>query len=247
MPVRALHKPRRRFRQWVVVMTALACSGISGAFSSPSRAENVDVVARRSSERLSFSDSEIAEGFFAVAFGAELQFGKRVERIRKFDEPVRVFVDNRTASGRSAEIAAAIADIRAHVQHLDIAITEGRSAANLIVRIVHERDFSRTLSARFGSEKRGKSHAPSSRFACRVLARTKPSASAMPKSSCRGMWTISHLPTVCTRSCCKRLALLTTAARFHGPCSTTRFRWVSSIGMINIFSTSCTIRALHLV
>ena len=102
---------------------------------------------------MSFSDSEIAEGFFAVAFGAELQFGKRVERTRKFDEPVRVFVDNRTASGRSAEIGAAIADIRAHVQHLDIAITEDRNAANVIVRIVHERDFSRTLSARFGSEK----------------------------------------------------------------------------------------------
>ncbi|MGA7326972.1 MAG: DUF2927 domain-containing protein [Rhodomicrobium sp.] len=153
MPVRALHKPRQRFRQWAVAMTALACSSISGAFSSPSRAENVDVAARRSSERLSFSDSEIAEGFFAVAFGAELQFGKRVERIRKFDEPVRVFVDNRTASGRSAEIGAAIADIRAHVQHLDIAITEDRNAANVIVRIVHERDFSRTLSARFGSEK----------------------------------------------------------------------------------------------
>ena len=102
---------------------------------------------------MNFSDSEIAEGFFAVAFGAELQFGKRVERIRKFDEPVRVFLDNRTLRRRTAEVGAAVADIGARVHHLDIAMTQDRNAANVIVRIVRERDFRQTLSARFGAEK----------------------------------------------------------------------------------------------
>jgi hypothetical protein len=42
-----------------------------------------------------------------VAFGAELQFGKRAERIRKFDGPIRVFVEDRSGRGRGAEVGAA--------------------------------------------------------------------------------------------------------------------------------------------
>ncbi len=82
-----------------------------------------------------------------------MRFGKREERIRKFDGPVRVFVDNRSERGRNAEAGAAVAGIRAHVRNLDIAMTENRDTANVIVWIVPERDFARTLSARFGAEK----------------------------------------------------------------------------------------------
>jgi len=143
---------RQSLLRWLVVIAALVHFGF-GSFMTSCHAEDAEVTSRRSSERLSFSDSEIAEGFFAVAFGAELQFGERVERIRKFDGPVRVFVDNRTVPARTAEIGAAIADIGTHVPHLDIAVTEDLNAANVIVRIVRERDFRRTLSARFGAKK----------------------------------------------------------------------------------------------
>jgi len=141
---------RQRMPSVLLALAAIVCAG---GFASHSYAENAEVAARRSTERLSFSDGEIAQGFFAVAFGAEFQFGKRTNRIRKFSGPVRVFVDNRTAPGRSAEVAAAVADIGAHVGHLDIAMTEDRSAANVLVRIVPERDFAQTVSARFGAEK----------------------------------------------------------------------------------------------
>ena len=91
-----------RFGLTIVVFACLF------AAVSPSRAENAGVTGqRRSTERLNFSDNEIAEGFLAVAFGAELQFGKRAERIRKFDGPIRVFVEDRSGRGRGAEVGAA--------------------------------------------------------------------------------------------------------------------------------------------
>jgi len=56
-----------------------------------------------------------------------------VKRIRKFDEPVRVYIDNPSVPGRNAEILAAVSDIRAHVDHLDLAATEDRDAAAAFV------------------------------------------------------------------------------------------------------------------
>jgi len=138
---------------WVLAIGIFAAAGVSGVLLRPAHAENAEVSLRRNSERLSFTDSEIADGFFKVAFGAELQFGQPVKRIRKFDEPVRVFVDNRGSPSRSAEIALVAADIMAHVTNLDMKVTDDRKAANMIVTIVKERDMERTLRARFGQEK----------------------------------------------------------------------------------------------
>jgi hypothetical protein len=127
-----------------------------GSFIPLAHAENSEIAAKRASERLSFTDREIADGFFAVAFGAELQFGKREERIRKFAGPVRVFADNRSVPRRTEEIKAAVADIGLHIAHLDIAMTDDPEAANVIVTIVDERNFKRTLEERFGKQKAGK-------------------------------------------------------------------------------------------
>src|SRR5271165_3277558 len=56
-------------------------------------AEDAQIAGRRQAERLDFSDSEIAEGFFKVAFGAELQLDGSKDHIRKFGDPVRIYVD----------------------------------------------------------------------------------------------------------------------------------------------------------
>ncbi len=138
---------------WALVICALAATLLSLRFASSAHAENADVASRRSSERLNYTDEEIADGFFNIAFGAELQFGPKEQRIRKFNEPVRIFVDDRTQNGRTSGIASVVADIKAHVAQLDIALTEDSDAANVIVVIVRERDLSRTLRARYGKEK----------------------------------------------------------------------------------------------
>lgn len=142
----------RQQLKWQALL-ASATIVVVGAIGCAAQAENADISARRAHERTSFSDDEIKDGFFKTAFHAELQFDRPIERIRKFDEPVRVFVVNDGAPDRRAEIAAIIADIRAHVNHLDLAMTDDRRAANFVVTLVQRRDFARTIRSHYGRDK----------------------------------------------------------------------------------------------
>jgi hypothetical protein len=115
-------------------------------------AQGQEVIIRRATQRTTFTDAEIVEGFFKIAFGAEFSLAGRTDRIRKFDRPVRVYVDNRATPDRTAQVAAVVADIRARVEHLDIAVVREREAANVIVRLVRNRDIRRTIRAIFGKD-----------------------------------------------------------------------------------------------
>jgi len=119
----------------------------------PANAENPDISSRRASERTDFTNEEIRDGFFKIAFSAELQLDAPAERVRKFDEPVRIFVMSTGGPDRRAEIAAVVDDIRAHVNHLDVAVTNDRRTANFVVRLVPERKFDRTIRALYGNER----------------------------------------------------------------------------------------------
>jgi hypothetical protein len=115
------------------------------------RAENGDIAAKRGAERTVFTNSEIVDGFFKIAFGAEMRLAGGADRIRKFDGPVRVFLDNRTGAVRRSDLAAVIADIRGHVARLDIAMTGDRKAANVVVTLVRDRnELVRTMRVRYG-------------------------------------------------------------------------------------------------
>jgi Protein of unknown function (DUF2927) len=150
--VRPISRPRL-FSSWLSIIFVSSAITICGPLSSASSAENPDISSRRATERTNFSDDEIKDGFYKIALRAELQFDRRVERIRKFNEPVRVFVVNRGAPDRSAEIAKIVADIRARVQHLDLAMTDDREAANLVVTLVHKRDLGQTIRSSYGRER----------------------------------------------------------------------------------------------
>jgi hypothetical protein len=113
-------------------------------------AENSAISMRRAAERTNFSNDEIKDGFFKTAFRAELQLGSHHERIRKFDEPIRVFVENHGAPARTAAIATIVEDIRARVNHLDLAMTSDREDANVVVMLVPKRDFAPTIRSRYG-------------------------------------------------------------------------------------------------
>jgi hypothetical protein len=136
-------------------LTALLAVAALALFSiiDPALAENPEVGVRRSLQRTEFSDKEIIEGFFKIAFGAELQMGRRSERVRKFDKPVRVLIVDQGQANRRAELAAVIADIRAHVDHLDLRITEDPKSANLVVFLVRDDDLNRTIRDVFGKDK----------------------------------------------------------------------------------------------
>ena len=124
-----------------------------GAGNAPVHAEDSEVASRRSAERIDFSNDEIKDGFFKIAFHAEMQVGAPADRIRKFDEPVRIFVDSKSRPDRSAQLEDVVADIRARINHLDIAITHDREAANFVVMLVRDRDVDATIRARYGKER----------------------------------------------------------------------------------------------
>jgi hypothetical protein len=128
-----------------MMLAAITCA--------PAHAENPDIASRRAAERTDFTDAEIRDGFFKIAFNAELQLGAPAERVRKFDEPVRIFLDSKGEPDRRPEIEAIVADIRAHVNHLDFAVTNDRQAANFVVRLVAAHDVDRTIRSLYGSDK----------------------------------------------------------------------------------------------
>jgi hypothetical protein len=125
----------------------LVTSGVPAA-----GAENPEIARRRAEQRTVFTDLEITTGFLKVAFGAEYNLAGRVDRVRRFDGPVRVLVESRGRPDRSAQVAAVVADIRAHVEHLDIAVTRSRDRANVFVRLVRNRDIRRTIRGYFGRD-----------------------------------------------------------------------------------------------
>jgi hypothetical protein len=137
----------------ILMTLASIAIALAAIDSGPAKAENPDISSRRASERLDFTNDEIKDGFFKIAFKAEMQIDAPVERIRKFDEPVRIFVDSKGLPDRRSEIAAVVADIRSRVNHLDVAVTDDREAANFVVRLVAERDLRRTIRSLYGSER----------------------------------------------------------------------------------------------
>lgn len=107
----------------------------------------------RPGERTDFTDAEIVDGFLRTTIGAEFQLAGRVDRIRKYDAPVRVFIDNLGRPDRSAQMTHIIADIARRIRHLDLAVTTNRAEANVVVTLVRERDLYPTLTRFFGRDR----------------------------------------------------------------------------------------------
>ena len=138
-----------------LALFAFALAGIAlGNVMAPAHAaENPDVAARQRAEKKTFTDAEITEGFFKTAFGAEFHLAGRVDRIRKYDGPVRVFAQGASRRDRKAQLANVVADISKRIAHLDIAMAATRDDANVLVTLVRDRDLLRTVRRFYGDER----------------------------------------------------------------------------------------------
>ena len=110
------------------------------------------IEAHQKHQKKSFTDSQIIDGFLKTAFGAEYHLAGRVDRIRKYEIPVRIVVDGGTALRRK-QIGKVVADIGRRVQHLNIAVVETAGEANVTVKLVRDRDLYPTLSAFYGEDR----------------------------------------------------------------------------------------------
>src|SRR5262249_30697429 len=114
--------------------------------------QNTEISARRAAETRSFTDAQIIDGFFKVTFGAEFHTSGRIDRIRKFDGPVRAYVDNRAMPDRTLQVGQVIADTKKQIDKLAIATTPDQAPANLMITLVRDRDLDRTIASLFGRE-----------------------------------------------------------------------------------------------
>jgi hypothetical protein len=130
----------------IAVLVAAPCTG-------PVAAEDAEIAHRRSIERKAFTDAEIVEGFFKVTFGAEFHVAGGVDRIRKFDSPIRVYIDNRTNPNRGAQAASVVDDVRRRIRGIDLVTTAKRSEANIVISLVRERDLARTIRSVYGLDR----------------------------------------------------------------------------------------------
>jgi hypothetical protein len=142
-----------RFLHVQIVAAAFAAIAFDAAVLPPSASAEIPAIAsRQRAEKKSFTDAEIADGFLKTAFGAEYHLAGRVDRIRKYDMPVRVFADGNRAD-RKAQLAKVVADIGQRIAHLDIAMAETSDGANVLVKLVRDRDLFRTIKSFYGSER----------------------------------------------------------------------------------------------
>ena len=140
-------------RSLALLIFAAALAATALDISAPAASAEIPAIAsRQRAEKKIFTDSEIAEGFFKTAFGAEFQLAGRVDRIRKYDVPVRVFADGNRPD-RKAQLAKVVADIGARVAHLDIAMADSSADANVVVKLVRDRDLFHTITSFYGSER----------------------------------------------------------------------------------------------
>ncbi len=134
----------------MVALAAIACGSV--IWPPSASAEIPAIASRQRAEKKIFTDGEIIEGFLKTAFGAEYHLAGRVDRIRKYEGPVRVFADGNRAD-RKAQLAKVVSDIAQRVQHLDIAMTEAGNGANVLVKLVRDRDLYRTITTFYGIER----------------------------------------------------------------------------------------------
>ena len=146
----ASNLPSPAFR--VVLLVFAALMSVPDAAPTAAAGELPAIASRQRLEKKSFTDGEIVEGFLKTAFGAEYHLAGRVDRIRKFDAPVRVFAESDRAD-RKTQLAKVVADIGRRVQHLDIAMTDTSEAANVRVKLVRDRDLYRTITSFYGADK----------------------------------------------------------------------------------------------
>ena len=142
---RSLHRQLAAF--------TLAALAFASAAPPALSAENPAIAARQRAEKKSFTDNEIIEGFFKTAFGAEFHLAGRVDRIRRYAMPVRVFATGVNRPDRKAQLAKVVADIGRRIAHLDIAMASTIDDANVVVTLVRDRDLIPTVRRFYGEER----------------------------------------------------------------------------------------------
>lgn len=122
-----------------------------------------------------FSTAELMRGFLALSFGSDLRIGVRPRGIRRFDHPIHAAVVDGGSVDRSAAMTRVIEEYARKVPSLHLSMAEGRTLADIEVRLIDEKDFKSALEAAFGAK-----------ITRKFVARTDPQCMTSVKSSANG-------------------------------------------------------------
>jgi DUF2927 family protein len=154
VPTRSLRitdsRPRRLARCLARAAALLVAVATPGAIGSGLCADNSTGTPPA---HTAFTDTEIADGFFKIVFGAEFHTGARTDRIRKYEGAIRIFIADSGQAERRRQIETIIADIKDRVAGLDIGVTQDRANANMLVSLVRDRDLAGTITKVYGRDR----------------------------------------------------------------------------------------------
>jgi Protein of unknown function (DUF2927) len=89
-----------------------------------------------------FTDAELVDGFRRTVFGSEYpSWGWQADIVKKFVNPVRVYVDDRSREQRGDEVARFVRSLPGLVDGLNMHIVASPSEANFRVFVVDRKDY----------------------------------------------------------------------------------------------------------
>lgn len=97
-----------------------------------------------------FSSAEIERGFLTLAFGTDLLIGAQPKGVRRFDRPIRLHIVSGGSVARAEQMRRIVAEYNEKIPNLRVTAVDTRNA-DVIVRLIDEKDFAAALTAAFGA------------------------------------------------------------------------------------------------
>jgi hypothetical protein len=93
-----------------------------------------------------FSDAALANGFYRTVFGLEYEAGSRgASVVKKFVEPVRLYIDNRSRIDRRRAVARFVSSVNRAVRGLDLRVVDNPLEANFTVYVVDRAHYAQVI------------------------------------------------------------------------------------------------------
>ena len=95
-----------------------------------------------------FSDAELIEGFGHAVFGSEYgSWSWQSRMVKKFTEPVRFFIDDRSAARRGGDVLAFVRILPRAIGGLEAAVVRQPRQANFRIFILDRADYQRVVAS----------------------------------------------------------------------------------------------------
>jgi hypothetical protein len=94
-----------------------------------------------------FSDAELIDGFSRAVFGSEYaSWGWQADIVKKFDKPVRVYIDDRSSTRRGGEVARFVRSLPGLIEGLSATVVASPAEANFRVFVIDRTDYRSVVS-----------------------------------------------------------------------------------------------------